>query len=758
MFHINSISSRLLRRNGILTISCILSIMIGTLLILEMFSLSSSAEKIYERDVKAAYGDCDAAVFYGEYGEISPSKIRGVSALPGVEETATLYYSGNVDLDGSTTYAIGTDNSEIVRSRYHFTSELGSGEVAVNQVLAKSRGYQVGTVISAGGRQLTVKEIFDDETLSASSVEMLIADKATLRAISPLVGDTNVILLKIPKLASSHVAAELEKIDPELSVLLFGTDEEYLKSVNSFKVFIRIVAACVLIVTILFTTTVFRNFLYKYRREVAVLRMAGADPEQVKSIFGRMIFVISATGTVLGYVAAALVHYFLIDQLNQKYKLIEGMISFQFGKSLLITVIILIAALIILNASIRRINQILPIEALALGARDAAGKMKKNRRLSSLLRGNDFFISRRLIQSRLKDNRRMIATIAMLVAIGIIGGNVSAAIKRNGEDYYRQYYLTEFVVTVSQATSFEEGLRFSEEFREKSDATVSALFQASFPARAHGEALTYGLADLEGFRELGLINGWNADEVVLSSAYARREGLKIGDVITLSSPAIHAKDENGITLDRVIKEAIDFEFQVGAIAEADVMQGNAVLLDLSENAFVNESTWLTRVYADGDKSSIQNALNILKNRYPAIKWASYADAVSVNEQKVSSRFAVLNLVIRVLILVAAIGWIHSLQNILISRERDYQILRMQGVKRSRICKIMLYQILVYLAAGVLGGMLLGIGVFEGTFYLLQRSFLWWPDLSAVLQVLCILTAFCVILIPTMVGIGRKKLA
>lgn len=222
MFHINSICSRLLKCNIVLTVSCILSIMIGTVLILAMFNLASSAEQIYEKDMKALYGECDAAVFYGEYEEISSSIISRIVSVAGVAEYATLFYSGDVDVDGSTVYAIGTDNSEMVRSRYHFKSELNPGEVAINQVFAKSRGYHLGDMISGGDQQLIIKEIFDDETLSASSVEMLIADKKSLQAIYGQARDTNIILLKIPKISNGHLASELGKIDPELRVILLA--------------------------------------------------------------------------------------------------------------------------------------------------------------------------------------------------------------------------------------------------------------------------------------------------------------------------------------------------------------------------------------------------------------------------------------------------------------------------------------------------------------------------------------------------------
>ncbi|WP_455717350.1 hypothetical protein [Anaerosporobacter sp.] len=147
MSNLRSISLRFLKRSKLLTLSCFFSIFIGTILIIEMFNLSQSATSSYDREMRSLYGDCDMAVSYTDYSGIKEDFINEIKNLKKVSKIGTLMYSSDLSINGTPVYAIGTDNSEMVKSRYHFTKKLGDDEIAINEVLAKVYNYSVGDYI-----------------------------------------------------------------------------------------------------------------------------------------------------------------------------------------------------------------------------------------------------------------------------------------------------------------------------------------------------------------------------------------------------------------------------------------------------------------------------------------------------------------------------------------------------------------------------------------------------------------------------------
>jgi len=66
-----------------------------------------------------------------------------------------------------------------------------------------------------------------------------------------------------------------------------------------------------------------------------------------------------------------------------------------------------------------------------------------------------------------------------------------------------------------------------------------------------------------------------------------------------------------------------------------------------------------------------------------------------------------------LILVAGIGWFNSMRNIIVSRRKDYHMMRIQGVVPRRMFKIISYQILIYLFTGIFIGSIFGYLLLQG---------------------------------------------
>lgn len=755
---IKFIGKRLLKSNWLLTLYSFFSVLIGTVLLVEMFNLSLSATRTYENDMKALYGDCDMGLYYSDYASIDENLVNRLGQISDVAEMATLYYSWRVQVGGASVYSIGTDNSSMVRSRYHFDSELEDGQVAVNKVLADVYGYVCGDSLEIGGQTLEIVEIFEDGTMSEGAIEMLAVNKKTLKDLDEKAGNTNIVMLKAMDGKEKQVEREIAKLGTGLEVLAFGTDEEYLKVIESFKVYIAVLTVLVIATTGLFTSTVFKGFVYKYKRDMAVLRMLGATQDQINDIFRYMIRRITFIGVSLGFVLAFCVNWMFVKELNEKWNLIEGEVKFLPVPSLLICAGIYFVLQLVLGGIIGRSNKILPMEALVSNELSTSGKMKK-RKLGRGIVKKDLFISVKLISARLRENTLVIATMALLVAISILGASLSSIIKANGENYYKESYLAETVLSSSTEWNYEESIHFYQSLQADDKLKVSCMYSAGWPAKFEGTSVRYGLVDINAMIGQGLLEAGEYDEngIIISQSFKEQYQLEQGDYVNVASPKILEFGPNGIPTNIVLREEVEHTLQVKGIMPDSFFYGCEVYIDISQQNFINDRSLLERIYMDGEKEYIEQKLNRAKSMFPGIKWANYTDAVAANNSGIESRFRLLNLVVTVLVVIAAIGWINSLKNIFVSRTKDYDIIRMQGASGKRILKILIYQILIYMLIGLVIGFFVAFVVLELLMYAEQRTFTFQFNLEILGQMLCITAAFCLTLVPTMKKLCTKKI-
>lgn len=757
MSNLRSISLRFLKRSKLLTISCFFSIFIGTILIIEMFNLSLNATSSYDREMRYLYGDCDLAVSYADYSGIKEEFINEIKNNENVSKVGTLMYSSDLYINDAYVYAIGTDNSEMVKSRYHFTKNLAEDEIVINEVLAKVDNYSVGDYIRIGDRQLKVVEIFKDGSMSESSLEMAIVKKETLQELTNKDYNTNIVMVKAKKNLDT-LQYEIKRIDNKFNVLVFETDEAYKDAVGSFQVFIIFLAVCVVLVTCLFNMSVFGNFIYKYRHDMALLRMMGGTATQTKEIFIQMVRIILLSGTLLGFITSLFINNVFIERVNQRLTLINGKCEFFFFSSILLTIGIFLAMYAVLQVIIRKTRNILPIEALAMNEVSKIGKIKRrNKNPIKLLKG-DLYISKKLIKSRMKENILMLATISMLIAISIFGASLSTIIKKNGEEYYKSQYLSEIVLTTSRSVAFNEGQQLYRELQADSNIKVSYVCGSGNLASIDGKNMEYAIVDMKALMNQGIIksNSMQDHMIILSETFAKNNNIKLNDSIRIKAPDTYIRDKNGVK--RGVEKYGDiYSFNVVEIIPDNKLMFNDAYMDVNNEGFISDGLWLTKIYIDGDTEYINNMLEKLKINFPYMKWASYTETLATSNKAIEDRFLMIELVVRILVIIAAIGWINSLRNLFLTRTRDYDIIRMQGVSRRRIVKIMIYQIIMYILVGISVGIIIGGTILETIMYMDQAKFLFSFNFNIVIQMLCIMLIFCTTLIPVIKKICNKQI-
>lgn len=755
MSSLKSISLRFLKCSKILTISCFFSVFIGTILILEMFNLSLNASASYNNSIRLMYGDCDAGISYSDYRGINDDIVNKIEEMEEVTEISTLMYSNEVQISGVIVYAIGTDNSEMVRSRYHYTKKINEGEIAINEILAKAWNYSVGDSITIENMNFTITEIFNDRANSDISLQMIVICKEDLKKMTNKDYSTNIVMIKADKV--ENLEYEIRRIDSDLNAIVFQGDEAYKDAVNTFQVFIIVLAICVVLVTCFFTLSVFRNFLYKYKHDMALLRMMGGTSLQTSKIIKQMIVFIILTGTVMGYCASFMLNSIVISRINEQLNLINGDVKFMVLPSLVIVVAILVILYIILSFIIRKSGNILPIEALRKNEDSKNGKIKTKKHSYRIVKA-DVYLAVKLITARMRENIVMLTTIALLVAISIVGASFSTIIKSNNEKYLKSQYLAETVLTTSASVCLVDAQKIYSQLKNDESIKVSIVCDTLINAQFEGQELEYCIADLNALSVQGIIPTKNVQDknIIISESFARMHNLEINDYVEIKAPDTYRYDSNGYRIG-IEKEGKNCTLQIAYIMQDNKMMYWDAYIDIHNEDFIQETAWIRKIYINGDYQYIDKKLESMKGDFPYLKWANYSDVLMKNNRDIDNRYLMIEIVVRILVIIASIGWINSLRNIFLSRVKDYDIIRMQGVSRIRLAKIMVYQIITYLLNGTILGCIIGSLIVEALIYWDQNRLIIDINFSIVYQMIVIMLLFCLLLIPVIRKICNKQL-
>ena len=104
----------------------------------------------------------------------------------------------------------------------------------------------------------------------------------------------------------SWIKNAIKNADKKLDITMIEDSKEYQSYVNVYSSFMNILAVIVVIISLLFIAAVFRRFMQKYSRDMAVMRTMGASIRQVKTIFSLLGIYITGAGCLSGFVFSLL--------------------------------------------------------------------------------------------------------------------------------------------------------------------------------------------------------------------------------------------------------------------------------------------------------------------------------------------------------------------------------------------------------------------------------------------------------------------
>lgn len=393
-----------------------------------------------------------------------------------------------------------------------------------------------------------------------------------------------------------------------LSVMIQNEAQDFFEALNIvFKtLYIITVSICGV-----FIVSIFNEFLKKYLREMAIIRVIGGKTGQIDILFSFMSLIITTAACITSGILSAVLDKFLLNYINDKYAFFDG--SFVMKKEQFFIFIFITFVLVnFIVIFIFWLNQdVMPIQIFQ---KTASGL--KRRKISNLLLfsrkiiGTDGYISFKLMFPKLRQIILIIFLIALTTMITYFGKGFIPVLYANNNAYYTE-----------------------------------------------------------------LLCG--ADAVIEVSA---------NDDFDLSN-----------IINNVLKRCDD----------------KNLICNYTSDDNMNAS-----FYIDGEHDAIKDVMKSVKiENEDYIYGYIYDDVMEDSRKKMTQISALINIVTGGFLIVIGIGWLNSVKEILISRKREYHIMRLIGMSERRVRKICIIQILTYMLIGIIAGIIAGhialCKIFEG---------------------------------------------
>lgn len=471
------------------------------------------------------------------------------------------------------------------------------------------------------------------------------------------------------------------------------------KEAQSLILIIAVLAAMVLCICSLFTAAVFNSYLRKYNTDMAVLRVLGGSQQQVRGILERQIHILLIISLAVSLPGCWCFYQWGLPHLNNLVRLSDnGSLRFHLLWSLAAAVLICLLIKTVLLSSIEKQGKILPVDVIR---RYKAGQNTSGRRKPRPFQvRNDFSFSMQLIAPKIRENRLIIANIAILTMMILFGYSMFQMLSDNGSEYLKRVYISDLVVMESEdSTGINEQSvnTINRELERCPEFQTAVMFMTNAVTIKDGEAkeeVFYQRGDLNALFEQGLVShNITGGGASVSSDFAKEHDMKIGDRLT----AEVGGHETGLLVQEI------FPAQERYWADILVDKDNPDLAPPVPDS-------LDTFYISGDTAAAEKKLSELKEQFPDLTWSTLKQRLDYENQLRRERGGLFSLTIWCLVIIAGIGWINSLSSMIKSREADYNMLHVLGFVPLRVVKIMVYQILVYLLAGVFLGSVLGIGL------------------------------------------------
>lgn len=717
-------------------------------------------------------------------------------------------------------YSVGVQNDFLSKSKYKYTKDIRTNEVVLNQGLAEGLQKSEGDQINVNGRSLKIIEIIGNIKQDSAMPDMLIINHTTLQNLLNDGKEATYVMLKLTnKSQNLAVADELHHIDRDLRVDIIEEQEFMKNNIASLKTFLIFLSVLILIISALLVLSNFQIFLYNYRNQFALIRaLGGSSGQAFKLVFIQCTF-INTIGIILAFTISYASCSYLLDLFNNLFPFKASSIQFPYLKAVLISCAsFLIIELFMLIPAIKS-SKILPLRIMqsnedieidhkyskrwGISILIIAGivlmlaNLKTNSGNSMLfgviasillivgiyilfmyylkqilgfflpvfkiIGGNASFVALKNLIPQVKNNGPIIIAISTMIIISVFGGNTFKTLRINDESFLRQQYPSDIVVTDRNKLDSKIDLSFKPDLDKlqgvKHTSILSDGNSIVVQTQKGLRPLKYSLANLRSMIDAGLIPRIDGDirtTIVVTKAFAEENNLAAGDSIYIKQ-----REHDGKSIAGMNNKTGFTSIRIGAIVEEiPAISYDQALIDWSNEEYNGgPGVFQKALVMTENQDATMKDLKLLRQKYPSIKWGTLTQALEESEQIFYQRWAFFIVFLVIILCALFLGIFNILMNNMVTKRKEYAILRTLELDKKGLIKVLLTQALAFILVGVILGWLLGMAI-TIVLSVAEHGYLnihvQYQLTSIIISVLVLLTIF--IFTPFAINLANKKIS
>ena len=658
-------------------------------------------------------------------------------------------------------YTVGTDNSILAKSRYKYAKDLSSKDCILNYSLAKALNIQVGDQIEVDGTKLKLSEIIEDVKDTSSIPDVLIIHQTAinLEKFKPYIlidaieaGDVLALTQEIKKFDQSLLVNSLYD-DHQINMMV--------QSTRNFLVFLAVISivmcACMIVSNLqLFIFSFSKQLamlrivgMSRHQAFVFLLRI-GTTLNGVGTLLafvlyvGMQFFIESKVSqivfnvslersfllnqaigvTVLCFLALETVIFFAALKLRHisplatkrknekthlgKKSLLLGVLCYLFSILLYaknLEFIFTEGADISLSTQMAVVSVILFImgSLILLGyfLEIIFGLLIL---VSEKMKIALFTMGLKLIRPQMKRNFTIVIALTSIFIITIISGGMYSTVRFNNHQFIEQQFELDLVIT-DRSTETLIDKYFVSRLKQEPSIDHVAVIGENYSFLNIAESSHYVRTNYVSFdelRKIGTLNGNDFDaskDVIVYEAFAKKNGLSVGDTLNLSSM-------NLSDLSNPEKRVNYHPFVIYEIIPGD--EGE-VILDWTYDYFDNLGRNIKTIHvASNDIEKTVLALESSKSLYPTMKWQTKKDAFAEADRLLAARFMTIILVMSLVFILVNVASFNLLISNLLSKKKEYAILRAIHLDKKSYIHLMIMIPLIYQMIAAFFGFSIGL--------------------------------------------------
>lgn len=685
----------------------IISILCSTLLIITMLVYSLNAQQTMERSFREMFGEADLMVSYppAHSGVLTKEKADRIVSLPGIEESAhvlsRLLHVGELN---TPVWTIGATSNDLTRSTYKFASEITPSSIILNEELARFLKVGINDEVAVEGMTLRVSEMIGDPP-GAVSIAIIHYDRMLPFAEE---GEyASGLMLKLAKGADAlSVARMIREIDDELRIDLVEQNELVVSNMRTLHTYIIVMSFLVLVVTALLILSNLEILLYKLRNQVAILRSIGAAAGQIGRIMLMQSFFINLTGTVLGGIVSVLAMKDLFRVAERVFHLPAAAdhVSGLPAVPVIAAACFLFFQLFML-IPVYRSTRILPLQIAVENERLDFKHKKKNRLhgMGAVLAGGAVYFL-----GYANENYVLFFLGLLILLIGSLllmphatEKAVRGALKVTGRRLGRLVHLTLRNMLPQARRNALAVISISLTVAIAVFGSALLAFDSIRDVQYEGVMLVnYILLNDEKVRITPLavysplVEGLKDDELVISGDLADKYRLQAGDEIVIGS------------FDAAIQDIVPAGvYRIGRISE-ELKHPDHALMTWSNP--LNLYPAVTRISIDpNDEPQALADLESVREKYPELQITTWSEAWKQAREGFAQRWGIFMVVLVAVFGCSMAGVLSGWLNQIMSKRKEFAVLRTVGVSPRGIMGNILVQVCLYAGLGILFGSMLG---------------------------------------------------